>query len=184
MQVRRAMTHELNLIVRWRKEAADWIGDRGSDQWSNAGLDDSAFRERVSESIAAGETWMAVDRDGHPHGTIAIDDKSDPGLWSTEELDSAVIVHRMIVPRFAAGRNVGAALLAQAERVAEERERRFIRLDAWTTNTALHSYYQRVGFRHVRTVNDHHTPSAALFERRVWSVPRSEFPLLAGRCDP
>jgi hypothetical protein len=47
-------------------------------------------------------------------------------------------------------------------------------LDAWTTNRGLHAYYESQGFRHVRTVPNHHTPSATLFERRVTKPSREE----------
>ena len=183
MEIRQAHSGDVETIVHWRAEAACWIAERGFDQWSSAGLDDEEFRRRVSESVHNGETWMAVDR-GELVGTIAIDHNPDPGLWSREEQEHAVIVHRMIVPRFASGRGVGALLLLQAERIAEQRGRMYIRLDAWTSNTELHDYYRNSKFRYVRTVNDHHTPSAALFERRVWSVPLPAFPPTAGTCDP
>lgn len=182
IHIRPARPEELELIVAWRAEAAKWIAERGFDQWSEAGLDDTEFRRRVAASIEAGETWMAIHRD-HPVGTIAIDDDADPGLWSEEERAHAVIAHRMIVPRCAAGLGVGALLLDQAERVAQQRERTYVRLDAWTSNNDLHAYYQRAGFHHVRTVQAHHTPSAALFERKVPSVTPSYSPT-AGCCDP
>lgn len=182
MQIRTATPDDVDLIATWRAEAAAWIGDLGFDQWSDAGIDDVEFRRRVSESICAGETWMAVDNET-PVGTIAVDEHSDPGLWTSEELEHAVIAHRMIVPRWASGRGIGHVLVSQAERVAEQRGRMFIRLDAWTTNPALHQYYRRLGFRHVRTVPDAPTPSAALFERRVYSVPMPPLAPMTG-CDP
>lgn len=183
MQIRQAYAGELETIVVWRAEAAEWIAERGHDQWSGAGLDDAEFRRRVAGSIAAGETWMAIDR-GDPVGTIAVDDDADPGLWSPEERGQAVIAHRMIVPRCAAGLGVGPLLLTQADRVAKQRGRMYVRLDAWTSNGDLHAYYRSAGFHHVRTVDTHHTPSAALFERRVWSVPMPPFASTASRCDP
>lgn len=182
MQVRTAFPEEVDLIAQWRAEAAAWICDLGFDQWSHAGIDDAEFRQRVSESICAGETWIAVNGET-PTGTIAVDECSDPGLWSSEELENAVIAHRMIVPRWAAGWGVGHVLLSHAERVAEQRGRMYVRLDAWTTNSALHEYYRQAGFRHVRTVAGHHTPSAALFERRVTSTPMPPLEPLTG-CDP
>lgn len=184
MYIRQATRDDLETIAAWRAEAAEWIAERGHDQWSGAGLNDAEFRDRVTESIAAGETWMVDSYQRYPVGTIAIDDEADPGLWSREERANAVIAHRMIVPRSAAGLGVGTLLLRQAEAVAEQRGRMFIRLDAWTSNTDLHEYYRRAGFRHVRTVDAHHSPSAALFERRVWSVPMPPLPSLSGVCDP
>ena len=62
---------------------------------------------------------------------------------------------------------VGTELLRHAEKIAAQRGARFLRLDAWTTNAALHGYYQSAGFEHVRTVAEHHTSSSALFARRI-----------------
>jgi hypothetical protein len=40
-----------------------------------------------------------------------------------------------------------------------------LRLDAWRTNEALHAYYRKAGFQHVRTVEYPHRGSGALFQR-------------------
>lgn len=119
------------------------------------------------DSIRAGETWIAEDDDGTPLGTIAVDLNSDPGLWSEKELENALVVHRMITDRSAVGRGVGTRLLDHADRLARQAGRKMLILDAWSTNHGLHVYYESQGFRHVRTVPDHHTPSATLFERPV-----------------
>jgi len=169
--IRRAEPDDLETIVGLRHERASWLARRGSDQWSDAGLDDATFRQRVSDSILAGETWMATTNDGRDVGTVAIDHHADPGLWTDTEAAEAVIVHRMIVQVDAAGSGVGTALLDQADRVAEAEGRPWVRLDAWTTNAGLHELYRRHGFRHVRTVEGHASPSAALFERPVVPSP-------------
>src|SRR5690606_38155978 len=116
----------------------------------------------------AGQTYMATTRDGRVLGTIAIDFQATPGLWTAEELATAVMVHRLIVSVDAAGQGVGAALLAHADRIAVQNGREWVRLDAWTTNAELHQLHVRFGFTHVRTVTGAATRSAAaLFERRV-----------------
>lgn len=149
-------------ILRWREEATAWLASIGSDQWSAVGFTDMV-EGRVRDSIAAGQTWIAEDDDGRPLGTIAVDSRSDPGLWSAEELRNAYVAHRMIIDRTAAGRGVGAALIAHAVRLARRDGRTRLVLDAWTSNPRLHDYYRSQGFRHVRTVAGHPTPSAALF---------------------
>lgn len=101
-------------------------------------------------------------------GTIIVDDFADPDFWSEDDAPSdALYVHRMIVSTTVSGRNLGAALLDFAERLAESRGRKWLRLDAWRTNLALHRYYIRQGFRAVRTVDLSHRGSGALFQRRV-----------------
>jgi GNAT superfamily N-acetyltransferase len=167
VRIRKAVIDDLPTILRWRTEAAAWLHMRGSDQWSDSGLSRNAFIDRVTDSIRAGETWIAEDDDGTPVGTIAVDLSPDPGLWSEEELENAFVVHRMITDRSAVGRGVGARLLDHVEHLARRAGRKMLILDAWSTNRGLHAYYESQGFRHVRTVPDHHTPSATLFERPV-----------------
>jgi GNAT superfamily N-acetyltransferase len=167
VRIRKAVVDDLPTILRWRTEAAAWLHNRGSDQWSDSGLSQDAFIDRVTDSIRVGETWIAEDDDGTPLGTIAVDSNPDWGLWSEEELGRAFVVHRMITDRSAVGRGVGTRLLDHAEHLARRAGRKMLILDAWSTNRGLHAYYESQGFRHVRTVPDHHTPSATLFERPV-----------------
>lgn len=172
-RVRQAQTADVDSIVALREEAARWLASRGSDQWSDASIDLKEFRRRVESSIAAGETWVAVDDEDTVVGTIAVDEHTNLGLWTADELADSLILHRMI--RSArAPKGTGRLLLQQAITVARRAGRRWLRLDAWTTNQDLHRYYESAGFRHVRTVDDHHTHSAALFEYRVDDTPESK----------
>jgi GNAT superfamily N-acetyltransferase len=174
VRIRKAVADDVPTILRWRTEAAAWLHTRGSDQWSDSGLSQDAFIDRVLDSIRTGETWIAEDDDGTPLGTIAVDSSADSGLWSEEELKSSLVVHRMITDRSSVGRGVGRRLLDHAEHLARRAGRKMLILDAWTTNRGLHAYYESQGFRHVRTVPNHHTPSATLFERRVTKPSREE----------
>lgn len=167
MKIRPAEVTDIPTILRWREEAAAWLSRRGSDQWNDTGLSRESFTCRVTESVQAGTTWIAEDDDGTPLGTIAVDSTSDQGLWTAEELRHAYVIHRMIVDRSAAGRGVGTIMLDHAEWLARRDGRDRLILDAWTSNRDLHAYYESQGFRFVRTVPGHHTPSAALFERPV-----------------
>jgi GNAT superfamily N-acetyltransferase len=163
--IRRATPDDLPVILEFRNERAAWLGQLGSDQWQ-VGITNDEFERRVHQSIEDGHTWMAVDTAGKAVGTIAIDQWSNPGLWSDEELADAMIIHRMITPTSVAGQGIGRALLRQAVRIALQNGKRWLRLDAWTTNEGLHQYYEQAGFRHVRTA-DYPTTSTALFEREA-----------------
>lgn len=166
-RIRQAQASDVDSIVELRKEAARWLASIGSDQWSNASIAIEEFRRRVETSIADGETWVAVDDQGSISGTIAVDEHTNPGLWNDDELADSLIIHRMIRSS-RAPHGTARLLLRQAIEVARRAGRQWIRLDAWTTNHALHAYYESMGFRHVRTVKDHHTYSAALFEYPVF----------------
>ncbi|MDQ4113735.1 MAG: hypothetical protein M3306_21950 [Actinomycetota bacterium] len=109
MKILNATTSEVALIAQWRAERAGWQSRKGRDQWGSAGLHDTAFLERVTSSIEDGDTWMLV-KDGEPIATIAIDQWSDPGLWSSDELSDALFLHRLISPVSSGGQHVAAPL--------------------------------------------------------------------------
>lgn len=179
MKFRHATLDDLETIVAWRREVTDWIHSKGSDQWDNTGLSRAEFERRMIRSIKANETWMAVDDDDNPVGTIAIDLVPDEGLWTDEELGRAYIIHRMMVPRSHAGRGIGARMVEFAESLARRHGREKLVIDVWNSNKNLHRYYEKIGFRYVRTVSNHWTPSATLFERPVSGVdPAARVPEL------
>ncbi len=165
VKLRRAVDEDLEVILRLRREAADWLAGQGSDQWRRAYPSLEGMVGRICASIDAAETWMVDEDNGKTLGTITVNQSSDDGLWTPEELGSALIVHRMILDRAAMDRGIGADLLDVAGEVAESQSRAWIRLDCWTTNQELHRYYQGQGFRHVRSVPGHYSGSAACFER-------------------
>lgn len=173
--MRRAALGDLGPICRLRIQRTAWLASRGSDQWTVAGrgLPLEIFAKSVGRSLDLGETWIA-EVDGEQAGTITVNDRSDPGLWTPEELHDALIVHFMIVDLRFAGFGVGTRLLSQAAMLTRIQGRNWVRLDAWTTNNELHDYYRRAGFRLARIAGpEHHSPSRALFERRVdsWHGP-------------
>ncbi|UGT39647.1 GNAT family N-acetyltransferase [Nocardia yamanashiensis] len=173
--VRPARLADLGTITRLRLQRTHWLAAHGSDQWTRAGrgLPIELFARAVTRSVRNGETWIA-EVNGEPAGTITVNDRADQGLWSPGELADAVIVHFMIVDLRFAGNRIGQALLSHAGALAREKHRAWVRLDAWTTNTGLHDYYRRAGFRLARIAGPEATgPSAALFERRADSWPEA-----------
>lgn len=166
MNIRQASQQDVERIMQLRNDAARWLASIGSDQWSEVSIDAAEFRRRVEQSVARGETWVATDEHDHALGTIAIDEHTNPGLWTKQEMADALVIHRMIRAREAPS-GTGRVLLDHAVELARRAGKRWLRLDAWTTNDDLHRYYESQGFRHVRTVSEHHTRSAALFELPV-----------------
>ncbi|MBF6179651.1 GNAT family N-acetyltransferase [Nocardia otitidiscaviarum] len=189
LRIRPARLDDLGTICRLRLQRTVWLAARGSDQWTREGrgLPIETFAGSVAQAISNGETWMA-EVDGERAGTITVNDRADEGLWSPGELADAVIVHYMIVDLRFAGQRVGEALLAHAARIARDRHRGWVRLDAWSANADLHAYYRRAGFHLARFAGPEATgPSGALFERRteswahrpVRSLADSMYPLLS-----
>lgn len=148
-----------------RAEAAAWLGALGTDQRSKPFPDEETQTGRLLAGIVAGETWMV--RDGASTvATITVNSYANPLLWTEEECaEPARYVHKMTVRRSHAGFGLGRLLLDWAGDRAAQEDAKWLRLDAWTTNTALHRYYMRQGFQHVRTVIRPDYPSGALFQR-------------------
>ncbi|WP_216894445.1 GNAT family N-acetyltransferase [Nocardia alni] len=183
VRIRQASLADLGTICRLRLQRTSWLAARGSDQWTQQGrgLPIEIFARAVGRAVDAGETWIA-EFDGEPAGTITVNDRADEGLWSPGEIADAVIVHYMIVDLRFAGNQIGTALLGHAATLAHTTDRTWVRLDAWTTNTALHAYYQRSGFRLARiAAPEASSPSTALFERRADSWHTAPIPAIARR---
>ncbi|MFI5777174.1 GNAT family N-acetyltransferase [Nocardia sp. NPDC051570] len=169
IRIRQAGMADLGTICRLRLQRTTWLAERGWDQWTRQGrgLPIERFARAAGRAVRAGETWIA-EIDGEPAGTITINGRADAGLWSPGEIADAVIVHYMIVDVRFSGHGLGPALLAHAAAMARAARRTWVRLDAWTTNTDLHAYYRRAGFRLARMAGpDAPGPSGALFERRA-----------------
>lgn len=163
--IRRATVKDLHGLLDLYEAAQRWLKEQGSDQWSNNSRD--KMRPRFMRSIHQGECYVAED-DGTLVGMVTVDDFADPEFWRPEDRPAAALyVHRMVVDRNRSGQNIGGALLDWAAKVAASKGRRWLRLDAWRTNDALHRYYERQGFIPVRVVELAHRGSGALFQRPV-----------------
>jgi GNAT superfamily N-acetyltransferase len=164
--VRPARADELDTVAELWDEASRWLGSRGIDQWQYP-----ARRETIAHNIAAGDQCWLVEEDGRVIGTITIDDCADEEFWRPEDdPDDALYLHRMVTTREVAGREIGSALLDWASRRATSLGKRWVRLDAWRSNSALQRYYADRGFEHVRTVDLPHRQSGALFQRNAGLV--------------
>lgn len=161
LELRQARGGDAQTILTWRAEAAAWLRAKYEvDQWEIPFPHDV-----IDATINAGQVWM-LEEDSKEIATITLTDTDDPRLWTSEELlQPSLYVHKLTVRPSHSGRAIGSALLDWAGKHATEVGARWLRLDAWTTNPALHHYYKREGFRHIRTVVDPQISSGALFER-------------------
>ncbi len=164
-RIRSAGQEDLDSLVSMYQATQRWLSNKGLDQWS-ANTEDKV-RKSIACSIEHGECYIA-EEGGQRIGMITVDGYADPEFWGPEDRpDDALYLHRMIVDRAAAGKNVGGKLLDWAECIAAKRGKALLRLDAWRTNSDLHAYYERQGFDAVRVVNLDHRGSGALYERPV-----------------
>jgi GNAT superfamily N-acetyltransferase len=149
VRITAATTHDLGQLLGFRVEAASWLSRLGTDQWRRPYPAD-----RLLAAIEAGTVYMLRDG-GETAATITLTSEAEEGLWNEGELaEPSMFVNKLTVSRDYAGRNLGGRLLDWAGDRSFHAGAKWLRLDAWTTNEALHRYYLGQGFHHVRTVRE------------------------------
>ena len=175
--LRCATYEDLDAVLKFRDEAARWIAATGSDQWQSAWPTPDQKTELIAESIRAQETWMLWIGDSRA-GTVAVDEYADPALWTpVERAEPAYYVHRLIIARAYGGKGLGAAILNRCCDCAARNEKRWVRVDVWTTNYRLQEYYLNQQFKHVRTICSEY-PSGALFQRPAAIMDAKPLPIM------
>jgi len=171
LTVRRADRHDHDVIVGLIDAAAGWLRTKNSDQWAQPWRSEEDRRHRILHDLTAGNTWIAWG-DDTPAATLTTDPAQNR-VWPAVSRDEpAVYVTRMVVSRAFAGRGLGAALLDWAGLRARRRYgARWVRVDVWTTNAALHAYYRRLGFEFYGLREESAGyPSAALFQKATEGI--------------
>ncbi|MFE3860659.1 GNAT family N-acetyltransferase [Streptomyces goshikiensis] len=149
MIIENATPDDLTALLAFREEAAAWLSALGSDQWRRPYPAD-----RLLKTIESGTVFMLRD-EGATVATITLTEEAEDGLWTADELkEPSIFVNKLTVARTHAGRDIGGGLLDWAGDRACRAGASWLRLDAWTTNEALQSYYLSHGFEHVRTVRE------------------------------
>ncbi|WP_055625409.1 GNAT family N-acetyltransferase [Streptomyces sp. JHA19] len=147
MRISPAQPQDLAKLLAFREEATAWLSRLGTDQWQRPYPAD-----KLLATIEAGVVFMVRDGDTTA-ATITLTPEAEEGLWSEDELrEPSLFVNKLTVARTHAGQNLGGRLLDWAGDRAYRAGAKWLRLDAWTTNTALQAYYLRKGFEHIRTV--------------------------------
>jgi GNAT superfamily N-acetyltransferase len=170
-RVRAAQPSDMRTIIGMIDEAAVWLREKGTDQWASPWPNRRARDARVRRGITGGKTWLA--EDGHGVlATVTFRTDANPKLWNAlEQGDRAVYLSRLVVSRRAAKQGIGAWLIDWVgHRARQDWDAQWIRIDVWTTNSALHRYYENQGFGFCRLCDDAEYPSAALFQKPTESI--------------
>lgn len=159
--VRPATEADAGTVFRLRRHAEQWLHAAGIDQWTSPAKGDAAIRRQ----LAAGTSFIVSDESGAPVGSLCLEGP-DLDFWTEQEAsEPATYLYKFMLDGSARGTGLGDALLNWAcERAAGQGDR-WLRLDCWRSNAALHDYYLRRGFRHVDTRTAPGRQSGALFER-------------------
>ncbi|GLW65404.1 hypothetical protein Arub01_36480 [Actinomadura rubrobrunea] len=177
-RLRPASPDDLHTIIELIESAAAWLRTKGTTQWNRPWPTRRDRDRRIRTALARGETWILW-HGTVPAATVTVTTTPDEALWTPDErAEPAVYLHRLVVDRRYAGLGLGAWLLDWAGwRARTEYGARWIRIDVWADNYALHRYYLRQGFRRLR----HSTaipgyPAGELFQRDTRLSPPRELP--------
>lgn len=165
--IRPASSDDEGVIIGLIEEASWWLRGKNTDQWNRPWPDRTARDQRIRNGIERRHTWMVWDGTA-PAATITVDPSPDVEIWPSSHDVPAIYLHRLVVSRAYAGINLGGVLIDwAAQRAVREGEVRWVRVDVWRTNTALHAYYERCGFQRSGTCTDPAYPAGALFQKDV-----------------
>lgn len=163
--IRPATVDEQPVVIGLIEQASAWLRGRNTDQWARPWPDREGRDARVRQGLERGETWIVRDGDA-PAATMTVCSTANPHVWREKAEGDAVYIHRLVVGRSHAGQDLGGTMIDWAvQRECAVRHVEWVRVDVWTTNTALHAYYERQGFLRCGTCPDPRYPSGALFQK-------------------
>ncbi|MCM0673602.1 GNAT family N-acetyltransferase [Micromonospora phytophila] len=168
LRLRVATEADLDRLLAILNGAVIWLQQRGLDQWGGCPWQADELRP----SLEAGTLYLAEAGGGPPIATMTLDARPDFDFWTAEDdPQSGLYLSHVAVDRSCRGRGIGSWLLDEATRKAAHDGKKWLRLDAWKTNTQLHVYYRRHGFQQLRTVHVPGRNSGTLFQRYTTATP-------------
>lgn len=171
--LRPAAAKDVPALLALRTEAEGWLRTKGTDQWSDPETGERAIG-KWRASIDEGRAWVVVDEGERVLATVSRG-PVDRDFWTDEDHpESALYLYKLIVAREASGRRLGTRVIDWMSRLAALEGRSWVRIDTWRTNTGLHAYYERLGFRHVRTEAPEHRLSGWLAQRPAGALALPE----------
>lgn len=147
MEIRRAGAPELEAVVRLYADAIEAM--RGTPEDIEWDLRWHPTRGSLAAAVAAGELYAAVE-EGRVVGAFVLNGVQVPAYaqvpWRLAAAPGDVsVLHLLAVSPAARGRGVGARLVREALRLAEEAGSRTLRLDVLANNKAAASLYRSCG---------------------------------------
>ncbi|QTN00702.1 GNAT family N-acetyltransferase [Sediminibacillus dalangtanensis] len=153
---RKAETSDLNGVLSLLQQAGRWLQTKNTTQWDYYVTDLQGNTAEVKDSIDNHHTYV-LESDGQAIASITLEDSPsewDFSIWGEEAGEApAFYLHRMVVHRDYAGKEIGGRMIEWAREVAKEKEKKCIRFDCLASNSGLNHYYQkryrRVGIANV-----------------------------------
>ncbi|MFF0136822.1 GNAT family N-acetyltransferase [Streptomyces sp. NPDC005227] len=177
--LRPAAADDVPALLALRAEAEAWLRSKGTDQWSDPETGERAIT-KWRASIDEGRAWVVVGEQGDVLATVSRG-PVDRDFWTdTDCPETALYLYKLIVSRGASGRQLGGRIVDWMSRLAAMEGRTWVRIDTWRTNSGLHSFYERLGFEHLRTEEPSHRRSGWLAQRSAGVLAFPNNPLRVG----
>ncbi|MFJ2794616.1 MULTISPECIES: GNAT family N-acetyltransferase [unclassified Streptomyces] len=180
--IRPAASGDVPDLMSLRTEAEFWLRTKGTDQWSDPETGERAIA-KWRTNIDEGRAWVVVGERNQVLATVSRG-AVDRDFWTDADLpETALYLYKLIVSRDAAGRHLGVRIIDWMSRLAALEGREWVRVDTWRTNIGLHAYYERLGFKHVRTEAPSHRLSGWLAQRPAGDLSMPHKLLAVGTSD-
>lgn len=134
---RRAGVNDLPVYREIITEAQRWMWSRNINQWKEGFSDQFLADDIVNNQVILACAGSEV------AGLCSL--QEEELAWETFD-GKALYLHRLTVRRSCSGQGLGAAILRQAENLAREKGKPFLRLDCWAGNEKLKEYYLKEGY--------------------------------------
>lgn len=144
MRLRKGTKEDAAALFSIIKERIEWMDRENLNSWNNVGYL-TLFPLPYFEEEADNGTLFVIDDNSNVIGGAVILESDD--RWP--EGGSALYVHNLVA---IAGTNGGSFILSEAERMAKDEGKEYLRLDASSENPPLLSYYEKKGFHPNGTV--------------------------------
>ncbi|WP_263358014.1 GNAT family N-acetyltransferase [Acidicapsa ligni] len=143
MRVRLGTLEDVDAVMALVRRVVPLMRASGNLQWDDVYPNTEVFERDVD----LGQLWVA-EIDGQIGGIAAITTDQEPEYanvgWDLSE--TAIVVHRLAVDPDFQGKGIAAALMMQAEAVAQQRGIALLRVDTNTQNVATQRLFPKLGY--------------------------------------
>lgn len=137
-------------------EAAQWLNEKGIHQWQSPLPED--FIDFMRNETLAGRVYLARTGDlKRPIATFRIT-HSDLPRWHDAGEDNALYIYSLAIRNDSRGLGIGTRVIDRIMQMAGNMRKTWLRLDVWSLNETLQTYYKSLGFLQAGTVSDNGFP--------------------------
>ncbi|MHA2160682.1 MAG: GNAT family N-acetyltransferase [Candidatus Thorarchaeota archaeon] len=149
IKLRPAYPEELDTVLAFLKEAAEWLQKKGVDYWQYWHAPPQNFVDWIRKGFDKKEFYM-VECSKEVIGCFRLQWNDEP-FWGKLK-PNAGYVHSFTLSRCLAGKGIGVKVLNEIEKICLENGKTFLRLDCGVGVRRLRQYYEKYGFVEVGTV--------------------------------